>query len=63
MPSQGDGSCAVFPLPPRALKTISLDLEQLSFKLLLDAHACMLFSSSAEDPEFAAGVIKYVSSA
>ena len=36
---------------------ISVRVEQLSFKLLLDAHACMLFSSSAQDPEFAADIM------
>ena len=38
MLGHGGGGSAVLPRFPRAVKTISLDLEQLSFRLLLAAH-------------------------
>ena len=50
----GDGGTAVLPRLPRAVKTISLDLEQLSFRLLPAAHASMCAISAMHRLEFAA---------
>ena len=54
MLGHGDGGSAVLPRFPRAVKTISLDLEQLSFRFLLAAHASMSAISVVHRLEFAA---------